>query len=96
VRRPLLAGPQHLPADHRASADNRPALLPRLGETLTRALLLGNENTTEAARRHADLLIKPRAECVGLLEFHQLDTAREAGRAAASEALERAPAGWFA
>jgi predicted acylesterase/phospholipase RssA len=47
--------------------DNRPARLPRLGETLTRVLLLGNEKTTEAARRHADLLIKPRAEGAGLL-----------------------------
>ena len=69
---------------------------PSLGETLTRVLLLGSENTAEAARRHADLLIKPRAEGVGLLEFHQLDTAREAGRAAAREALERAPAGLIA
>jgi predicted acylesterase/phospholipase RssA len=80
------------PPDRRSIARTRP----RLGETLTRVLLLGSENTTEAARRHADLLIKPRAEGVGLLEFHQLDTAREAGRAAAREALEQAPAGWFA
>jgi len=69
--------------------DDRP---PRLGETLTRLLLLGSENTSEAARRHADLVIRPRAEGVGLLEFDQLDTAREAGRAAARKALERAPA----
>ncbi|HKA67793.1 MAG TPA: MFS transporter [Actinomycetes bacterium] len=79
----------------RVRAD-RPARPPRLGETLTRVLLLGSENTTEAARRHADLLIKPRAEGVGLLEFHQLDTAREAGRVAAREALAQVPAGWFA
>ena len=59
-------------------------------------LLLGSENTTQAARRYADLVIRPRAEGVGLLEFHQLDAAREAGRAAAREALERAPAGLFA
>ncbi len=76
--------------------DDRPPRPPRLGETLMRVLLLGSENTTEAARRHADLLIKPRAEGVGLLEFHQLDTAREAGRVAAREALEQAPASWFA
>jgi len=37
-------------------------------------------------------VIRPRAEGVGLLEFDQLDTAREAGRAAARKALERAPA----
>jgi hypothetical protein len=33
---------------------------------------------------------------VGLLEFHQLDAAREAGRAAAREALESASALPFA
>jgi NTE family protein len=64
---------------------------PSLGETLTRVLLLGSENTSEAAGRHADLVIKPRAGGVGLLEFHQLDTAREAGRVAAREALQDAP-----
>ncbi len=61
---------------------------PSLGETLTRVLLLGSANTSEAARRHADLVITPRPEGVGLLEFHQLDAAREAGRVAARQALE--------
>jgi len=64
---------------------------PSLGETLARVLLLGSENTSEAARRHADLVIKPLTIGIGLLEFHQLDAAREAGRAAARQALERAP-----
>jgi len=32
-------------------------------------ILLGSENTSEAARRHADLVIRPRAEGVGLFEF---------------------------
>jgi EmrB/QacA subfamily drug resistance transporter len=72
--------------------DDRPPRPPSLGETLTRVLLLGSQNTAEAARRHADLVIQPRVEGVGLLEFDQLDTAREAGRVAAREALERAPA----
>lgn len=62
--------------------------MPSLGETLTRVLLLGSANTSAAARRHADVLIEPRAEGVGLLEFHQIDAAREAGRVAAREALE--------
>jgi NTE family protein len=61
---------------------------PRLAETLTRVLLLGSSNTSEEARRHADLVIKPWPDGVGLLEFHQIDAAREAGRAAAREALE--------
>ena len=66
---------------------------PGLGETLTRLLLLGSQKTAHAAQRHADLVTRPRAEGVGLLEFGQLDTAREVGRAAAREALKRAPAG---
>jgi len=69
----------------------RAARPPGLGETITRLLLLGSQNTAQAARRHADLVIRPRAAGVGLLDFGQLDTAREAGRAAAREALERAP-----
>jgi predicted acylesterase/phospholipase RssA len=68
---------------------------PGMGETLTRLLLLASSNTSSAAQRHADLVINPRNEGVGLLEFHQLDRAREAGRSAAREALERAPATLF-
>ncbi len=73
----------------------RDGRVPGLGETLTRVILLASNNTSEAARAHADLVIKPRAAGVGLLEFHQLDAAREAGRAAAREALARAPATLF-
>lgn len=61
---------------------------PSLGETLARVLLLGSTNTSEAASRHAAMVIRPRPEGIGLLEFHQLDAAREAGRIAAQEALE--------
>ena len=72
-------------------APGRAARAPALAETLTRVLLLGSANTSDAARRHADLTIKPRNIGVGLLEFHQLDRAIDAGRAAAREALEQAP-----
>jgi NTE family protein len=68
---------------------------PLLGETLTRVLLLGSANTSDAAREHADLIIRPRAEGVGLLEFHQLDAAVQAGRQAAREALEQPPGTLF-
>ncbi len=54
-------------------------------------LLLGSSKTSESARRHADLVISPRNDGVGLLEFHQIDRAREAGREAAREALDGAP-----
>jgi predicted acylesterase/phospholipase RssA len=69
--------------------------LPPLGETLMRVMLFGSSDTSLAARRHADLIIKPRNDGVGLLEFHQLDRARESGRAAAREALEGAQAALF-
>ncbi len=65
---------------------------PSLGETLARVLLLGSSNTSESARRYADWTITPRSPGIGLLEFHQLDQAREAGREAAREALEKVPA----
>ena len=68
---------------------------PGLGETITRLFLLASSNTSGAAQRHADLVINPRNEGVGLLEFHQLDRAREAGRSAARDALEHAPASLF-
>jgi hypothetical protein len=37
-------------------------------------------------------VIRPRTGGIGLLEFASLQEAREAGRAAAREALDRAPA----
>jgi predicted acylesterase/phospholipase RssA len=74
---------------------DRSARVPTLGETLARVLSLGSANTSEAARRHADLVVKPYADGVGLLEFHQLDVAVEAGRAAARAALEDAPGSLF-
>ena len=71
---------------------SRAARTPLLGETLTRVLLMASASTSEAAERHAALVIRPRSGGVGLLEFHQLDVAREAGRAAAREVLADPPA----
>jgi NTE family protein len=91
VARPPGPSRQRPPEEDGASQETE-LRTPSLGETLARVLLLGSSNTSESARRHADWTITPRAEGVGLLEFHQLDQAREAGRAAAREALENAPA----
>ena len=64
---------------------------PRLGDTLLRTLTLGSSDTAAAARRHADLVIEPRTEGVGVLEWGRLDAMRALGRDAARAALERAP-----
>jgi EmrB/QacA subfamily drug resistance transporter len=65
--------------------------LPNFTETLTRALLLGSVSPAEAARSQADLVIAPQIDGVGMLEWHQLDRMREAGREAARTALESVP-----
>jgi len=65
-----------------------------LGETLTRALLLGSADIDRLARMHADLVIAPADDGVGMLEFHQLDRVRLAGRRAAVRALE-ADSSWL-
>jgi predicted acylesterase/phospholipase RssA len=82
-------------AERSARQRRRAERPPGFGETLTRVLLLSSANTSDAARRHADLVITPRAEGVGLLEFTQIDVAREAGRVAARKALEHAPVALF-
>jgi NTE family protein len=75
-----------------AARPSRPPRLPSLPETMARIALLSSANTDEAARRHADMTISVRVPGVGLLEFHQIDAAREAGRLAAITALQDAPA----
>ncbi len=72
--------------------EQRPERMPALAETMSRIALLSSANTEESARRYADLTIPIRVPGVGLLEFHQIDTAREAGRMAAAAALEEPPA----
>ena len=81
--------PRQTPAQR--ERDARPARLPPLAETMSRIALLSSANTEEAARRYADLTVSVRVAGVGLLEFHQIDAAREAGRRAAAAALEEAP-----
>jgi NTE family protein len=69
----------------------RPPRLPSLPETMARIALLSSANTDESARRLADMTIPVRVSGVGLLEFHQIDAARDAGRRAALAALDDAP-----
>ena len=88
-RRPAPDGsaPQPPPAPRRR--------LPSLPETISRIALLSSANTDESARRYADMTLTVRVGGVGLLEFHQIDAAREAGREAARAALASDVPGWL-
>jgi NTE family protein len=65
--------------------------VPTFAETLTRLITIASVDSKNAAQVHADLLVTPGNDDVGVLEFHQLDRMRDAGRRAAQAALEQAP-----
>lgn len=71
-----------------AETPRRKIRVPMLGETLLRTMMIGSNDTT-AAREAGAHVISPSSMGVGLLEFHQLDTMIESGRAAARELLEQ-------
>jgi NTE family protein len=71
-------------------AEETPLALP---DAITRSVVLGSADTVAAARRHADLVIAPHLPDVEMLDYHRLEHAIEAGRAAARAALAQAPAG---
>ncbi len=67
------------------------AEIPHVGETILRTLTVGSIDTVAAARLHADLLITPQVEGIGLMEWKALPRAVELGRRAAREALAAHP-----
>ena len=60
--------------------------VPSLGETLVRVMQMGDRQP-EALRSMPAVTVIPDTRGVGLLEFHQIDTAMEAGRAAGEAAV---------
>ena len=64
-----------------------PPRVPALPDTLLRTMMLGSGSATEEALAAADLVLCPESAGVGLLEFHQIDRMREAGREATRAAL---------
>jgi NTE family protein len=52
-----------------------------------RTMMLASGSASEQAMADADLVLRPQAVGVGLLEWHQIDRMREAGREAARAAL---------
>ncbi|HET7647250.1 MAG TPA: hypothetical protein VFK17_01705, partial [Gaiellaceae bacterium] len=51
------------------------------------SMLMGSAAAVDEARRRATVVVTPDTRGIGLLEFHQLDRAVEAGRAAGRAAV---------
>ena len=67
------------------------ANIPHLAETIIRTVTVGSIDTVDAARMHADLVITPPVECIGLMDWKELPRAVEIGRQAARETLASHP-----
>jgi NTE family protein len=67
------------------------AEVPGLAETILRTLTVGSVDTVAAARLHADLVITPNVDGIGLMEWRAIARARELGREAARQALTADP-----
>jgi predicted acylesterase/phospholipase RssA/CRP-like cAMP-binding protein len=67
------------------------AEIPRLGETIVRTVTVGSSDTVSAARLHADLVVSPRVDQIGLLDWKSLPRAVELGRQAVREAFAADP-----
>jgi predicted acylesterase/phospholipase RssA len=61
--------------------------VPALADTLMRTMMMASGDAAARAYELADLVLRPDTRGVGLLEFHQIDRAREAGREAVTAAL---------
>jgi len=64
-----------------------PPRVPAIGDTLMRTMMMASGDAAEKAFQEADLVLRPSSDGVGLLEFHQIDRMREAGREATRAAL---------
>jgi NTE family protein len=75
----------------RRALTGREAEIPHLGETIVRTVMVGSIDTVAAARLHADLVITPQVEGIGLMDWKALPRVAELGRRAAQEALATHP-----
>ncbi len=60
---------------------------PALGEMLLRVMQMGDRRPEDDATDQATVTVVPDTEGIGLLEFHQIDHARDAGRHAGEAAV---------
>jgi NTE family protein len=91
VRHPRRPGLARLGGTVRKALTGSEAEIPRLGETILRTVMIGSVDTLAAAREHADMVISPAVEGVGLLDWRSIARVRDLGRRAAEEALDAEP-----
>jgi predicted acylesterase/phospholipase RssA len=70
-----------------ASIGGHRTRLPSLGETLLRIMQIGNGSSALRPTVPATVTVMPDTRGIGLLEFHQIDDAREAGLQAGRAAV---------
>jgi EmrB/QacA subfamily drug resistance transporter len=71
-----------------SSSGSHSEQVPSLGETLMRIILMGDRHAAEdAAAPTATITVTPDTRGIGLLEFHQIDAARDAGVQAGEAAV---------
>lgn len=90
-KQPQRPGIARLGRPLRRALTGSEAEIPRLGETIVRTVTVGSTDTVAAARQHADLVITPAVEGVGLMEWDAIAQVRELGRQAARDALAADP-----
>ncbi|MCW3025057.1 MAG: conserved transrane transport protein [Solirubrobacterales bacterium] len=90
-RRAERPGLARLSRPIRRALTGHDAEIPHLGETIVRSVTVGSSDTVAAARLHADLVITPQVEGIGLMDWKALPRVAELGRRAAREALAAHP-----
>jgi NTE family protein len=90
-RRAERPGLARLTRPMRRALTGQDAEIPHLGETIVRSVTVGSSDTVAAARLHADLVITPQVEGIGLMDWKALPRVAELGRRAAREALAAHP-----
>jgi NTE family protein len=91
VRRSRTASTTRIEGQIRRALTGSGAAVPRLSETIVRTVTVGSADTVAAARQHADLVITPQADGVGLMEWKALSRVHGIGRDAARQALASRP-----
>jgi predicted acylesterase/phospholipase RssA len=75
------------PSSASAAKPTRAPRVPNVVDTLMRTMTIGSAMASSAVLAQADLAIHADTSSIGFLEWHQIDRAREIGRAAVREAM---------